>query len=113
MQLNILQRAQKLRFSNNKKQHLMNGKSKVDSKDTSKIDSEHDVKIILLGDSAVGKSKLMERYLLNDYIPYQNSTFALTIYRHVCLNPVTGQDLRVDFWVSITLNLGHSWSRKI
>lgn len=26
-----------------------------------------DLKIILLGDSAVGKSKLVERFLLNDY----------------------------------------------
>jgi len=28
-----------------------------------------DVKVILLGDSAVGKSKLVERYLENDYNP--------------------------------------------
>ncbi len=26
-----------------------------------------DMKIIILGDSAVGKSKLVERFLLNDY----------------------------------------------
>jgi Rab-like protein 2 len=26
-----------------------------------------DVKIILLGDSAVGKSKLVDRFLINDY----------------------------------------------
>ena len=30
-----------------------------------------DLKIILLGDSAVGKSKLIERYLMNDYNPRQ------------------------------------------
>lgn len=30
-----------------------------------------DVKIILLGDSAVGKSKLVERYLMDDYHPRQ------------------------------------------
>jgi Rab-like protein 2 len=40
-----------------------------------------DVKIILLGDSAVGKSKLVERYLMNDYNPRQLSTYALTIFR--------------------------------
>ncbi len=40
-----------------------------------------DVKIILLGDSAVGKSKLIERYLMNDYNPRQLSTYALTIFR--------------------------------
>lgn len=82
-------------------------------KELGKVDSEHDIKvnrfklnifncfikIILLGDSAVGKSKLMERYLLDNYIPYQSSTYALTLYRHVCSNPLkSGEDLKVDFW---------------
>ena len=49
---------------------------------------EADLKIILLGDSAVGKSKLIERYLLDDYHPRQRSTFALTLYRHSCEVPV-------------------------
>jgi GTPase SAR1 family protein len=40
-----------------------------------------DLKIILLGDSAVGKSKLIERYLMNEYNPRQLSTFALTLFR--------------------------------
>ena len=30
-----------------------------------------DLKIILLGDSAVGKSKLIERYLMDEYNPRQ------------------------------------------
>ena len=30
-----------------------------------------DIKIILLGDSAVGKSKLVERYMMDDYHPRQ------------------------------------------
>ncbi|KAJ3369932.1 Rab-like protein 2A [Kappamyces sp. JEL0680] len=68
-------------------------------KELGKIDTAHDVKIILLGDSAVGKSKLMERYLLDDYIPYQSSTYALTLYRHVCPNPLEPtKELKVDFW---------------
>jgi len=58
--------------------------------------AEHDVKIILLGDSAVGKSKLMERFLLDDYVPYQSSTYALTLYRHE--TRVAGKDLKIDFW---------------
>ena len=41
-----------------------------------------DLKIILLGDSAVGKSKLVERYLMDNYHPRQRSTYALTLYRH-------------------------------
>lgn len=34
-------------------------------------EKEADVKVILLGDSAVGKTKLVERYLMNDYHPRQ------------------------------------------
>ena len=34
---------------------------------------EADLKIILLGDSAVGKSKLVERYLMDNYVPRQVS----------------------------------------
>ena len=47
--------------------------------DTSK--GEKAVKVICLGDSAVGKSKLVERFLLDGYAPQQLSTFALTLYR--------------------------------
>lgn len=38
-----------------------------------KIDDlpDPDLKIILLGDSAVGKSKLIERYLMDEYNPRQ------------------------------------------
>ena len=35
-----------------------------------------DLKIILLGDSAVGKSKMIERYLMEEYNPRQLSTYA-------------------------------------
>ena len=42
---------------------------------------ERAVKVILLGDSAVGKSKLVERFLLDGYAPQQLSTYALTLYR--------------------------------
>ena len=39
------------------------------------------IKVILLGDSAVGKSKLVERFLMDGYQPQQLSTFALTLFR--------------------------------
>jgi GTPase SAR1 family protein len=42
---------------------------------------ESDFKIILLGDSAVGKSKLIERYIEGDYCHRQLSTYALALYR--------------------------------
>ncbi|OMJ83409.1 hypothetical protein SteCoe_15678 [Stentor coeruleus] len=55
-----------------------------------------DVKIILLGDSAVGKSKLVERFLINDYEERQLSTYALTMFRHNTV--LDGQELKVDIW---------------
>jgi Rab-like protein 2 len=79
------------------------------------------VKIILLGDSAVGKSKLVERFLMDGYQPQQLSTFALTLFRYnfahpdgeilffykclqtvvgvlTCLCVKTGRSVAVDFW---------------
>lgn len=64
-----------------------------------------DLKIILLGDSAVGKSKMVERFLLDKYKPRTRSTFALTLYRYNTTVPAVpevgeagGAALSVDFW---------------
>lgn len=55
------------------------------------------VKVILLGDSAVGKSKLVERFLMQRYVPIQMSTFALTLFKYdVVLSDGTAVD--VDLW---------------
>eukprot|EP01012_Entosiphon_sulcatum_P033504 TRINITY_DN42414_c0_g1_i1.p1 TRINITY_DN42414_c0_g1~~TRINITY_DN42414_c0_g1_i1.p1 ORF type:complete len:193 (+),score=36.35 TRINITY_DN42414_c0_g1_i1:661-1239(+) len=57
---------------------------------------ENPIKIILLGDSAVGKSKLVERFLMEGYQPQQLSTFALTMFRY---NAKRGEtEIPVDFW---------------
>jgi small GTP-binding protein len=71
------------------------------NKETPIVQSTHplepaDIKIILLGDSAVGKSKLMERFLLDDYIPHQSSTYALTLYRYE--HKTVQKPVQVDFW---------------
>ncbi|KAK0687663.1 RBL2A protein, partial [Pygoscelis papua] len=64
--------------------------------------AEETVKIICLGDSAVGKSKcwgdVLLRQLLNTgaAAPQQLSTFALTLYKHRAR--VDGQAVLVDFW---------------
>ncbi|XP_021239874.1 rab-like protein 2A [Numida meleagris] len=58
--------------------------------------AEEAVKIICLGDSAVGKSKLLERFLLDGFRPQQLSTFALTLYQH--RTRVDGKAVLVDFW---------------
>jgi Rab-like protein 2 len=57
-----------------------------------------ELKVILLGDSAVGKSKLVERFLLDDYNPRQLSTYALTLFRHEHREPTSGKEYTVDFW---------------
>lgn len=49
-------------------------------KQTSK--GEIAVKVICLGDSAVGKSKLVDRYLIDGYSPQRLSTYALNLFRH-------------------------------
>merc|ERR1712098_488072 len=55
-----------------------------------------DLKIILCGDSAVGKSKLVERFLLDDYCPRTLSTYALTLFRYNFEQD--GRQWSVDFW---------------
>lgn len=58
-----------------------------------------DLKIILLGDSAVGKSKLIERYLMDEYNPRQLSTYALTLFRkEIKLKEDDGKSTIIDFW---------------
>jgi Rab-like protein 2 len=55
-----------------------------------------DLKIIMLGDSAVGKSKILERYLMEEYCPRTASTYALTLFRH---NFKDGdKEYAIDFW---------------
>lgn len=68
---------------------------------TPKIDGDlpdPDLKIILLGDSAVGKSKLVERFLMDEYNPRQLSTYALTLFRKVVTLQDSGEVKTVDFW---------------
>eukprot|EP01006_Ploeotia_vitrea_P040667 TRINITY_DN66444_c8_g1_i1.p2 TRINITY_DN66444_c8_g1~~TRINITY_DN66444_c8_g1_i1.p2 ORF type:complete len:199 (-),score=23.07 TRINITY_DN66444_c8_g1_i1:1329-1925(-) len=60
------------------------------------INEDHPVKIILLGDSAVGKSKLVERFLMDGFYPQQQSTFALTLFRYDTERD--DEKVPVDFW---------------
>ncbi|XP_063998401.1 rab-like protein 2A [Pogoniulus pusillus] len=66
------------------------------SRDEAAGGAEDTVKIICLGDSAVGKSKLLERFLLDGFRPQQLSTFALTLYKHRA--QLDGRTVVVDFW---------------
>lgn len=54
------------------------------------------VKVICLGDSAVGKSKLVERFLMDGYKPQQLSTYALTLFKHA--TKIGDRDVDVEFW---------------
>lgn len=64
--------------------------------DQDKYDADEQLKIICLGDSAVGKSKLMERFLMDGYRPHQLSTYALTLYKYT--TTIDGKAILVDFW---------------
>ena len=55
------------------------------------------LKVILLGDAAAGKSKLIERFLLEGYVPHRLSTYSVTIYNHVWKKP-DGDEVPVVFW---------------
>ena len=58
-----------------------------------------DVKVIILGDSAVGKSKLVERYLQDEFNPRRLSTHALTLYRkNINIGNDDDKKVTVDFW---------------
>nr|XP_046250993.1 RAB, member of RAS oncogene family-like 2 isoform X2 [Scatophagus argus] len=70
--------------------------SNISELDQKKYDADEQVKIICLGDSAVGKSKLMERFLMDEYRPQQLSTYALTLYKHTAT--VGNKTVAVDFW---------------
>jgi len=59
---------------------------------------EADLKIIMLGDSAVGKSKILERYLMEEYNPRTASTYALTLFRHNYTEEASGKEYKIDFW---------------
>ena len=53
----------------------------IDTDITSTDSDQPDIKVIIIGDSAVGKSKLIERFLDDEYTPHRLSTHALTLYR--------------------------------
>jgi len=54
-----------------------------------------DLKIIMLGDSAVGKSKLA---IIQEYCPRTLSTYALTMFRHAHTDRESGKEYAIDFW---------------
>ena len=55
------------------------------------------VKVILLGDAAAGKTKLVERFLVDDYRPYRLSTYALTLFNHEWETP-EGKKVPITIW---------------
>lgn len=72
--------------------------SKEDPNKDAKDLPDPDLKVILLGDSAVGKSKLVERYLMDEFNPRQLSTYALTLYRKDVHLEGESVATTVDFW---------------
>mmetsp|Transcript_20525 Transcript_20525/g.39005 ORF Transcript_20525/g.39005 Transcript_20525/m.39005 type:complete len:250 (+) Transcript_20525:353-1102(+) len=79
-----------------RKQDGENG-SASDDTELSLVTSANAIKLILLGDSAVGKTKLVERFLMDGYKPHQLSTFALTLFRYN-FKQADGDTIPVDIW---------------
>ncbi|KXJ21587.1 rab-like protein 2A [Exaiptasia diaphana] len=71
-------------------------KDEGDGETANKKDKDFSVKVICLGDSAVGKSKLVERFLMDGYKPQQLSTYALTLFQYK--TKVDDKEVNVDFW---------------
>mmetsp|Transcript_11651 Transcript_11651/g.18959 ORF Transcript_11651/g.18959 Transcript_11651/m.18959 type:complete len:208 (+) Transcript_11651:126-749(+) len=81
----------------------MTTENKLSEGDLPSIPGKEDanLKIILLGDSAVGKSKMVERFLMDEYCPHQDSTYALTLFRHNAqVKDKNGapKKVSIDFW---------------
>jgi len=74
----------------NKKMMMTEPESPVEEEFSSPI------KLICIGDSAVGKSKLLERFLKDDFKSRQNSTFALALYKHKAT--IGNKKVPVDIW---------------
>ncbi len=75
------------------------GHTRTDDSDDQQDLGETDLKIIILGDSAVGKRKLVERYMMDVYNPRRLSTHALTIHRkNVRIDNDDKPTVTVDFW---------------
>jgi GTPase SAR1 family protein len=68
-----------------------------DAEKLKRIEKDDAIKIILCGDSAVGKTKLMERFLLDKFFQQQLSTYALTIFPFETNIPKVGK-VSVRFW---------------
>lgn len=73
---------------------IIKAQSVVDNKPE---EERQPIKLILLGDSAVGKSKLVERFLMQRYVPVQMSTYALTLYRYDFVS-TENEAIEIDIW---------------
>ena len=49
----------------------------------------------------MGKSKLVERFLMDDYNPTQLSTYALNTFRQTAT--VEGKSVEVEFWDTVSM----------
>ncbi|KAH3763152.1 small GTP-binding protein domain [Pelomyxa schiedti] len=56
------------------------------------------IKIILVGDSAVGKSKMTERFLNNTYNAVTTSTQGVVIHQKSVTLPNSPKPVLIDFW---------------
>ena len=69
-----------------------------------------EVKVVLLGDTGVGKSSLVLRFVTNNFKPFNESTIGASFMSKVIL--VNGKQIKYQIWDTAGQEKYHSLARK-
>lgn len=69
-----------------------------------------EVKVVLLGDTGVGKSSLVLRFVTNNYKPYSESTIGASFMSKVVMS--NGKQIKFQIWDTAGQEKYHSLARK-
>jgi len=70
-----------------------------------------EVKVVLLGDTGVGKSSLVLRFVTNNFKPFNESTIGASFMSKVIL--VNGKQIKYQIWDTAGQEKYHSLARKL
>ena len=72
--------------------------------------AQREVKVVLLGDTGVGKSSLVLRFVTNNYKPYNESTIGASFMSKVVMT--NGKQIKFQIWDTAGQEKYHSLARK-
>ena len=72
--------------------------------------AQREVKVVLLGDTGVGKSSLVLRFVTNNYKPYNESTIGASFMSKVIMT--NGKQIKFQIWDTAGQEKYHSLARK-